>query len=291
MEEMNVDRMVEDQYEESLGGLRQLVEFAHAISSTLQDKSTTSSQKYYASIALSKIVSHGITLLRILPAELSLSASSGAERWDISSIACVVRAIIETNDALAYVCDSSESGEMTLLRIHVWELHDKERRLKVLRAIGSSAPEVQEIERFAEELRKKIQASETFSSLHKSNHVRIAKGNSPDFLVPLEKRCERAGISYQYYLSARIFLSSYVHSHPFALHQLIEFRAGNANSLRLISLPVRYANAFLAKAIELMQSLFEEEVPSPEAGLEKLVLIWAGIAKEGLHAMSDRGDR
>ncbi|MCQ8119860.1 hypothetical protein, partial [Methylomonas rosea] len=132
-------REIAKRYEEALTDLRLLILYAHSVSASIQGKEAADDQQYYASIIFSKIVSHAITLIRSVPKSLSISADSGAELWDLSSAACLARAILETNDALAYMADRIDEPEQLLLRIRIWELHDKEHRISMLESIHSSA--------------------------------------------------------------------------------------------------------------------------------------------------------
>ncbi|MCQ8120020.1 hypothetical protein, partial [Methylomonas rosea] len=145
-----------------------------------------------------------------------------------------------------------------------------------------SAPEVDEIRCSAVLLRRQILESPAAGTLHPSARSRIVQGKSPDFLLPIKERCARAGISYKYHLGAKMFLSAYVHTHPIALHQLTNFKAGDPNSLTLLSVPIRYAMAFLAKSLELMRTLFGEVLPLPDEPSKTAIIVWAGIAAEGV---------
>lgn len=274
----------EERYEEARSELRLLTLYAHAVSAAIQGREAADDQQYYASIIFSKIVSHAITLIRSIPQSMAIMDSRGAELWDVSSACCLARAILEANDALAYMADKSGDPAQKMLRIRVWELHDKERRLAMLEAIGSSAPEVEDLRREAALLRREILDSAGAKTLHASVRGKISKGDSPDFLIPMRERCERVGINYKYHQGAKMFLSAYVHTHPIALHQLTSFRAGDADSLNLLSLPVRYSIAFLAKSLEIMQSIFGRATPPADEATTRVILIWASIVAEGVSA-------
>ncbi len=269
-------------YTEALGDLQLLTKHAHAVSASIANKETNEEVCYYASIVLSKMVSHAITLTRILPTTLALSRDSSAAQWDISSVCCLSRAILEANDVLAYLADSKGGQDVRLIRLQVWQLHDLERRVQMLESIGSSDPQVDVLRKSAANIRATILTSKAIDSIEASHVGKIRKGNSPDFLLHMEERCRRAGINHSHYIGAKMFLSAYVHSFPFALHQLVHFRAGDARSLVVLSVPVRYALTYLAKGLKLLEPIFATGLPSPDMATQRVISIWAGIAEAGV---------
>lgn len=270
-------------YREVLADLRLLTHCAFAISSSVRNKKTHDEREWYAAAIFSKIVSQSITLIRSLPTGLELSPESGAQLWDAASACCLARAIIDAYDALAYIAVHPESLEKAELRIKVWELHDKERRAKMLRLIGSTSLMAEEITKEAEELRPKILSDPLAKDLHPSSLGKIKNGETPDFLATIEAHCSSSNINYNYYVSAKMFLSSHVHTHPFAIHQLLNFKAGDPASLVLLSVPARYATAFLAKAVEGMRSIFGNSLPAEDEASNGLISVWIGIAKKGVN--------
>jgi hypothetical protein len=200
----------------------------------------------------------------------------------LASACCIARAVIEAYDALAYIALHPDNIEIASLRIKLWELHDKERRVKMLHLIGSTSPLVQQIEEEEAQLRSEVLREPLVAMLHASVARKIRSRQTPEFITPLEARCKASSISHQYYINAKMFLSSHVHTHPFAIHQLLNFKAGDASSLVLLSLPTRYAIVFLAKAIEGMRTLFGESLPEADEHTNNILRIWICIAKNGV---------
>ena len=85
-----------------------------------------------------------------------------------------------------------------------------------------------------------------------------------------------------------MFLSQYVHTFPFSLHQLMEFRAGEPEALRLSSLPLQYSMAFLAKAVVGIVGIWPEESVDPPLGVQHIIDKWLPIAKWGPHNAANR---
>lgn len=279
---MYTPQEIEGRYIEALTDLKSIVKYAHQISSSLSGVPTNEEREFYAAAIFSKIVAQGISLSRSLPLGMKLTQRSGAELWDVSSACCLARALLEAHDALAYISVHSVSTDIRALRIKAWELHDKERRLKMLKLIKSEASMVQEIADSARCLKEEILGSSFVDLLHHSYRRKIEKDDTPDFLLPIAERCKQSGISLDYYMGAKIFLSSYVHTHPIAIHQLLSFHAGDHLSLNLLSLPVRYSVVFIAKSMEGMQKIFGSRLPQLDENTYRAILIWCGIAADGV---------
>lgn len=277
---------IEERYLEAISDLKRFATYCHAVSSSLAGKSAPGEREFYASIIFAKMTMHAITISRNTPRGLAVETDFSGVVWDISSVCAMVRSLIESFDALAYVAVHPISDGSRSLRIQIWELHDKERRVSMLKLLGSTSPLVPQMEQEAEQLRATILASQLLDAVHPSLRGKIAKGECPDFLQTLEQRNQASEVSHTYYLGARMFLSSYVHTHPLSVHQLASFKAGDPHSLNLISLAVRYAVVFLAKAVEGMRYVFGSTLPAADEPTNRAVLIWCGIAKNGV---SDAG--
>lgn len=277
---------IEERYLEAISDLKRFTTYCHEVSSSMAGRSAPGEREFYASIIFAKITAHAISISRNTPRGLAAESDIGGVVWDISSICAIVRSLIESFDALAYVAVHLLSDESRILRIQTWELHDKERRVSMLKLLGSRSPLVFQMEQEAEQLRATILANQLLDSVHPSFRGKIAKGECQDFLQPLEQRNQASEVNHAYYLGARMFLSSYVHTHPLSVHQLASFKAGNPHSLNLISLAVRYAVVFVAKAIEGMGYIFGSKLPAADEPTNRAILIWCGIAKNGV---SDAG--
>lgn len=165
---MHSSQEIEQAYIESIDELNTLVTFAHAISNQLMGKKLDNEATYYASVIFTKIVAQGITLTRIIPKGLHTANNSNVELWDISSICCITRSILEAHDTLAYIAIHPNTENIRNFRIKVWELHDLERRLKLLNLINSDSPELEEITHSANRLRTEILKPSNSKLLHSS---------------------------------------------------------------------------------------------------------------------------
>jgi hypothetical protein len=276
---VNEARQTEDSFLEVIRDLKNLTMFAHAISRELSGKPSAVASEFYASIIFAKIVMHSLTVARNTPRALKITHDDEGALWDVASICAIARSIIESHDALAYVAIHPVDERTRNIRIKAWELHDKERRARMLSFINSTSPELVRIEGDADIIRQELLASD---QLNKSYKGKIRGHQCPDFLLTLEERNKASNINHAYYLGAKMFLSAYVHTHPISAHQLMDFRAGNPASLNFISLAVRYSVVFLAKAIEGMGFVFGNRIPRPDESVERVLDIWCGISASGV---------
>ena len=258
------------------------IKWGFVLSSTLSNKVTQLDRDYYGYCIFSKVLCHAISLRRIIPTGLNPEQNSQSELWDLASACALSRALIESFDALFYQAIEEIEDSEREFRLYLWDLHAEERRLKKLDLIGLKAPEVESLKMEVESLRKKVIDHKYFKELKKDHKGKINKGNSPDYYLSHKERNERASINHDYYNSCIIFLSAYVHTFPFAIKQLKEFRAGDAESLRLMSMPIQYALGFLAKSIEGMHSIFETRLPNKPDNVSDLCEIWSGILEKGI---------
>ena len=110
----------------------------------------------------------------------------------------------------------------------------------MLRLIGSTAPGVVDVDKNVTELRQKLTSHDFFNSADAGLKKKVQNGNVPPFHLSHADRNKRAGVNHEYYNAAVMFLSSYVHTYPFSVHQLMEFRAGDFLTVRTLTFHTRY---------------------------------------------------
>lgn len=256
-----------------------LVMHGTQIADSLAGKDAQHDRDFYADRVFSKLLCHAITLRRISP---SASGSGSTELWDISSAAALARALIESFDALSYVAVEDVAPQEREFRILLWKLHAEERRQKMLALIGSSATAVVTIDAAVLALRSELLAHPLLHSNGPDLAKRITKCDAPPFHLGHMERNKRSGVDHDYYNAAIMFLSAYVHTFPFSVHQLMEFRAGNDESLRLMSMPIQYSLGFLSKAIDGMHSVFGLSLPIPDEATSKTLRTWVELLDCGI---------
>jgi hypothetical protein len=273
---------IEARYQQICEEFDVLIDYAKQISAALKGGDAPCDREYYARLIFAKLLSHAVTLRRISPSGLQPIVSGESELWDLSSSGAIARALIETFDALAYVSLHEVSSEERSFRILLWRLHAGERREKMLNLIGSSPSTIAEIKAQVITLRQELSTSVFFKQTKSELQKNIGNGRTPQFHLCEENRCCSSGINHDYYNALIIYLSSYVHTFPFSIQQLMHLKAGDIESLRLMSMPLRFAAGFLAKAISGIQDLFLDSVPNASEQVTISLDQWESVISNGI---------
>ncbi len=237
----------------------------------------------YGEKIFTKLICHAITLKNLSPPP---SPNETPTLWDVSSNYAIARTLIETYEALAYISFEPISDTERDFRFLLWNLHADERRLEMLRLIGSTNPEIIEIQSRLTEMRKSILAHAYLPEIKNETVKKIKNNKTPPYHLTLSERDERSGIDNNYHKSVIMHLSSHIHTHPFSIQQLFLFKAGDPESLRLMSIAINYSAAFLAKSIDGMIQLFHPRTPVVSDSLRILLDTWSDLLRNGLKNVS-----
>lgn len=259
-----------------------LISYGMSVSNALSGKPVENVQQDYGIPIFSKMLCHAITLRRISPTGIKPKKGAGREIWDVSSACAISRAILEAYDALAYIAIEGVSDSERQFRVLLWELHAYERREKMLNLIGSTAPELEHIKSQVLDCRDKVTSHEWFELVDLNVKKKVKEFNAPATHLSQRVLNERNNVNLNYYNSTQMFLSAYVHTYPFSTQQLMNFRAGDPECLRLYSLPIQYACIFLARALDGMRVVFKGQVPDAEGETLDAVERWSRILKDGV---------
>ena len=235
-------------------------------------------REFYAERIFTKMVCHGLSLQRLSPSP-HLPPN---ELWDISSIYSIARTLIETYEALAYVSIDKVDESERDFRFSLWKLHAQERRREMLRLTGSDNPEIPAIEAEITAYRIKILNHPFSQNLGSDFHKKVTRGDTPPYHLSRTERDLRAGIDKDYHTTIIMHLSSHVHTHPFSVHQLLGFKAGDPDCIRLMAIPIQYSLAFLGKAITGMKEIFSPRVPLITDSLQSIIDQWGEILAKGV---------
>ena len=185
---------------------------------------------------------------------------------------------------MAYIatkhCESSEKQ----FRVLLWELHDSNRRFKMLSTLGITDDRYFELVKKEQQLHALVVAHTHFAKIGKNHQKKIEARDPPESYVSMKDQCESNGVSHSYYLAVTMHLSQFVHSHPFALHQLSNFQGGSAEALDLMSLPIQYTMAFLSRAIKEWRSLFRDRSLAPSDAVACKIELWNSWVSNGTRA-------
>jgi hypothetical protein len=268
-------------YQDSVRDFDAVIEHAKAVSNSLIGLKTPSTSASYGEQIFVSMLGQAMTLRRIAPDPHKVSAE---EFWDLPSMCAIARCIIEAHDSFMYIAASSVPEDQHEFRVALWRLHDKTRRLKMLTAIKSSRPEVEEIRSEVHSLTQSISQDPQFKSAKTEIRRKVNEGDPPAYHLSQRERCAAATLDYDYHNTVTMQLSQYVHTLPFALHQLFSFRAGSEETLGLMSLPIDYTLPFIARVTDQMRTQFPGRTPDPPARTARRLAFCNAIYERGVSA-------
>lgn len=254
-------------------------DYASNVSRALVGLSPPEQHRMYAEQIFVKLLAHCITLRRLSPAA---HGAPQAELWDVSSSSVVARAAIEAFDAMAYVALQPVDPAQREFRILLWELHDANRRAKMLEHMGSKDPRLADILASAQALYERVTQHTCFNAISKQLQKRVHDHDPPPFVNSQRDRCLANGINHDYYNAITMQLSQYAHTLPFSVHQLFSFRAEGAEALRMMSLPFQFVLPFLLRATAGVRLLFPDITPEPPENVAVSLAVWTEISAEGI---------
>ena len=255
-----------------------LLSYAKEASASLIGLTPPTSHQGYGEQIFVKLLAHCITLRQLSP---DPERANPKELWDLASVSAIARSIIETHDALMYVALGAITLEERQFRILLWELHDSNRRAKMLEAIGSTDPRYLDIVANDQQLHERVLAHQFFARLSKSVQGKVRDRDPPPFHLTQRERCSAYRINFDYYNAVTMQLSQYVHTLPYSVHQLFAFKAGSPEGLHLMSLPIQYTLAFLSRSIQGLVELFPDHIPAPKPAVQRLIAVWSAFVERG----------
>ena len=255
-----------------------LLDHAVATIELQKGRKTRGDRDVYGERIFGKLVCHGLSLQRLSPNPKPTTR----ELWDISSSYAIARTLIETYEALAYISLEDVQDIEHEFRVLLWKLHAQERRSEMLRLIGSKHPDIPGLATNVSELRNAILMHPYLPSAGKDIAGKVRRGTTPPYHLSRAERDSRCKIDHDYHTAVIMHLSSHVHTHPFSVHQLFDFQAGNPECLGLMGVSLQYSSAFLAKAVVGMRELFRPAVPPVSSSFQQLLDTWDGILAKGV---------
>ena len=256
-----------------------ILSYAKEASSNLAGRTVGEQWEAYADAIYTKLVCHAISLRALSP---SLSPPDEPQLWDVASCSVLARSLIEAYDALAYIALHRVSPSERRFRVCLWELHDQQRRLRMLERVRSTMPEVDAIRSRAKQLAADLAAYSEYSTASPELPSKVARGEAPPIHFSQRDANAASCVNHDYYTVATMHLSQFVHTLPMSVHQLMHFRAGEPDVLHACAMPVQYSTAFLAKAIVGMTEVFPECAVPAKPETRKAIEIWVGLLEKGV---------
>lgn len=249
---------MKEKYIESIKDYENLCKMCLHLSINTHKRKVESWREEYGSFIFAKITLHAVAILKILPNSPLFELPQNFKVWDLSSLAVMVRALIETYNVFYYlIMDKIDDSELDF-RYLIWHLHAESERLRMLREIGSANPAIKDIEESITEYKEKLLKNPFYETLISSDKTKFRKGESGISLTN-SQISERAGISVNYYKSTYKYLSSYTHTYPFSIQQVSVFKADDEESLSLIKSQADTATGYLSYAIRDYVKIFPDQ--------------------------------
>ena len=268
-----------DRYGEILGELEMFISVGTAISHRLTGTAIEQAHESYADLIFTKLLCHAISLRKLSP---QMDTDAATQLWDMPSACAIARCIVEAHDALGYIALSQVSNEERSFRVLVWKLHDQQRRSKMLQSMQSMNPQAKAIHASARDLAREAEAHPWFAKIDSGHQKKIRDGDAPSFLLSHKELNASNGVNHDYYLAATMMLSQYVHTLPMSVHQLMNFRAGTPEAIRMSSIPIQYSLGFFARAISRIVKVFphgdQEITDSQMLSFGR----WSGVVENGV---------
>ena len=223
----------QDRYRRAFEEAEQVLNAAFTLSVNTQGREVQDRGSEVGALLFAKLCSHARAMLSLAPIAPLGRKPPLMELWDVSSMAVLSRAVIDTYYVFFYLSVEEVEKELREFRFLVWDYHAEHRRLKKLQLIKSQSPQLSEIEENIEKLKDAIVASPIYLKKSPETQRKLRNGELGIFATNT-MLSESAGIKPDYYKATYMYLSSYVHAYPFSLQQLAQFKAGDDDSLLLI---------------------------------------------------------
>jgi len=211
----------------------------------------------------SKILLHILSILRILP-QSSFSKGSSREIWDVSSVAVLSRAVIESYLSFYYLSVDDIPDTERKLRFEVWDYYCDKIIVNSIKVINPNSPKLSEIrirftglwESFENQLNKFVINNSRTEKEVADKMRRIKKGKT--FLIlDKYKILARAGIGEGYLKVTYSYLSQFTHSTSFASNTM-RFKPSDHELMIIFRMIVEHNINFAAYAIRDFFTLFPQ---------------------------------
>lgn len=264
--------MNQNNYAETVETLENLFKFALKLSKDTHGRNVETRREEVASFIFAKIGLHTHSILRLTPRSSYNTPDKELEVWDNTSIAVIARALIEAYYTFYYMAVDEIDQDEIDFRFVLWDYHSENRRLGKLQAIGSKHPDLKQLEKDVEELKKAVERHFHLNKIDKSRHKKILKGDVPTLLTN-KKIAEKAGIDPNYHEATYNYLSSYIHTFPFSVSQISSIE-NTDQILELINVILDECTGYLCFAIRDFVKLFPDQKVYMVESIQETIGIW-----------------
>jgi hypothetical protein len=267
---------MKEKYLESLNDYDKLSNMCTQLSINTHKRKVKTWREEYGSYIFAKIVAHSIAILKLLPNSKLFELPNNFRVWDISSLAVLVRALIDTYNSFYYlIIDEVDENELNF-RYLLWHNHSENERLRMLRSLGSVNAGIKEIEKKIEDYKEKLLSNTFYNGLVSGREKTQFRKGEVGISLTNSQISKRSGISVNYYKSTYKYLSSYTHTYSFSINQIAAFKADDEDSLDLIKTLVDTASGYLSFAIRDYVKLFPDQ-KNKIAEVKTIIDVWIHV--------------
>jgi hypothetical protein len=261
---------------EKVDDLEHIIGVAMAMSLDTTERDVDSWREQYCSYIFTKLILHVQALLSIRPTIELPNDRFEIGFWDISSMAALARALIDSYYVFFYLgVDEAEKDELEF-RFHLWDYHGEKQRLDMLRKIKSTDPILEQLEGDVQNLKDQLIDTNFYKSLDNKVQSKIRKGEIGIFYTN-SQLSKKAGISSNYYKSTYNSLSAHVHAYPYALTQLAVFRANDDDSLAVINTIMDDCIGYVCYAVRDFVKLMPDQRKNIDQRAKSLIEHWEDV--------------
>jgi hypothetical protein len=226
-----------------------------------------SARQYWASVLFTRVCNAATSILHLCPGS---PANSTGTFWDFSSLAPLVRSLVQTCSLHFYLGTESVGEDEAQARLIIMQLRDCTERLHYFRNAGTDSEEIRGFETLADDLRARLSSNQYFARLPALLRKTLRKGKTESILTRGQV-LDRMAILDPAGRAFLVFISSHADMSP-----LVYYRTGENNRGRgeendvdkgYIAVSVDLACDFILRATADMEALFRE---APMANSEEL---------------------
>lgn len=247
------------EYKNRIKALDSVIRECISVSQNFAGIASPTGAHYYASVLFTSLCSRGVSLAILSPH--SPWAKKKVEHWDFSSIAGIVRSILEVRIAFFYLCSEKIDSVEWNCRWNIFNLHDCNSRIHMFSELPENQERLDGFEFQANELRDRLKANSFFCSLPIKRQNELLKGKTA-YLFPLEEIAVNAGVDLHHFRWLYKLLSSQVHGLPMSFYRNGENNRGRGvhseSEEGFTSLCLSFAITLLIRSRDEMRELFAE---------------------------------
>ncbi len=244
-------------YRERVFALNNIIRQCIAVSQRCAGIQSATGAHYYASVLFTSLCTRGVSLAILAPH--SPWSKKAIENWDFSSIAGLVRSILEVRLAFFYLCAENCQREEWECRWNLFNLHDCISRLCLFEDMPDAGEDLAGFHNQANELRARLTANSFFMGLPLKQRKRLLSGRHA-YISSLEEIAIRAGVELDTFRLLYRLLSSHVHGLPMSFYRMGEEERGRGVISEVeegyTSLCLSFAGRLLVAASDEMKTLF-----------------------------------